>query len=200
VGTALTFELINADGTHFGGNISPGMAIRLRALNAFTGKLPLIDAGDDPAVFHTCIAQRTADAIRVGVVSGIAYEIEGYIRQMLVWYPDAVFFLTGGDALTFHTCLTNRFPTLSLILDPHLALKGLNHILAQLTPLQTGTQRRRRLVPAYRIPQLPLLPDVEAQITTQEVIKKNVTARTALATMLLQSQLFLKKRILQVFE
>jgi hypothetical protein len=55
--------------------------------------------------------------------------------------------------------------------------------LAQLTPLQTGTQRRRRLVPDYRIPRLPLSPDIEAQITTQEVIRKTVATRTALATM-----------------
>mgnify|MGYP003213786755 CR=1 FL=1 len=40
-GTAITYELIDASGSYLGGNISPGMTTRFRALNLFTEKLPL---------------------------------------------------------------------------------------------------------------------------------------------------------------
>ena len=41
-GTAITYELIDASGSYLGGNISPGMTTRFRALNQFTKKLPLV--------------------------------------------------------------------------------------------------------------------------------------------------------------
>ena len=41
-GTAITYELIDASGSYLGGNISPGMTTRFRALNLFTEKLPLV--------------------------------------------------------------------------------------------------------------------------------------------------------------
>ena len=42
-GTALKFDLVTADGTYHGGSIAPGLAMRLRALHAFTGRLPLLE-------------------------------------------------------------------------------------------------------------------------------------------------------------
>ena len=41
-GTAITYEVIEAPGIFLGGNISPGMTTRFRALNHFTKKLPLV--------------------------------------------------------------------------------------------------------------------------------------------------------------
>ena len=41
-GTAITYELVDASGSYLGGNISPGMTTRFRALNQFTKKLPLV--------------------------------------------------------------------------------------------------------------------------------------------------------------
>jgi type III pantothenate kinase len=114
------------------------MSIRFRALNAFTDKLPLIDIGAAPSVYYARIAQQTADALRAGVVSGMVYEMEGYIRQMLTGYPKTVIFFTGGDAPAFHTCIAKRFSSIPIILDPHLALKGLNRILTQLPPSANG--------------------------------------------------------------
>ena len=43
-GTALKLDLVTADGTYHGGSIAPGLAMRLRALHAFTGRLPLLAA------------------------------------------------------------------------------------------------------------------------------------------------------------
>ncbi|MEG1579744.1 MAG: type III pantothenate kinase, partial [Bacteroidaceae bacterium] len=41
VGTCITYELVDAAGVYQGGNISPGIKIRLNALHQYTGLLPL---------------------------------------------------------------------------------------------------------------------------------------------------------------
>ena len=46
-GTALTYEFIDAQGRYWGGNISPGIYIRFKTLNACCDKLPLIEKGGD---------------------------------------------------------------------------------------------------------------------------------------------------------
>ena len=46
-GTALTYEFIDANNNYWGGNISPGIYTRFKALNACCDKLPLIEKGGD---------------------------------------------------------------------------------------------------------------------------------------------------------
>ena len=43
MGTAITYDIIDAAGNYLGGNISPGVAMRLKALHHFTEKLPLVE-------------------------------------------------------------------------------------------------------------------------------------------------------------
>ena len=43
-GTCIKFDAISGKGEYFGGAISPGLEMRFKALNHFTGKLPLIEA------------------------------------------------------------------------------------------------------------------------------------------------------------
>lgn len=119
-GTAITYDLL-VDGIRFdGGNISPGVGLRLRSLNQFTGRLPLVSAeGDLPQIGYD-----TETAIRAGVVWGIVYEIEGYIRTLKINYSDLLIFLTGGDANLFAEKLKSP-----IFVDRKLVLKGLNRIL-----------------------------------------------------------------------
>lgn len=119
-GTCITYELLDASGHYLGGNISPGMEMRLKALHHFTGKLPLVTSegrvplmGDD-----------TETAIRAGVIKGIEYEINGYIMALKHKYPELLIFLTGGDDFSFDTNLKNI-----IFADRFLVLKGLNRIL-----------------------------------------------------------------------
>ena len=50
-GTCITYEFIDAAGRYHGGNISPGVQMRFRALHEFTGRLPLVlRGGTAPAV------------------------------------------------------------------------------------------------------------------------------------------------------
>jgi len=69
-GTALTFDFLSGD-TYKGGNISPGLTMRFKALNKFTDKLPLVSHTDS----YTFPGQNTNDAIAAGVITGVTYEI-----------------------------------------------------------------------------------------------------------------------------
>lgn len=97
VGTCVTYDYVSADGRYLGGNISPGVGMRLVSLHEQTARLPLVAAeGALPA-----IGRNTEEAIRSGVLRGIDYEISGYIRQMLRQHPKARIFLTGGNSYRF---------------------------------------------------------------------------------------------------
>lgn len=119
-GTAITYELIEASGNYLGGNISPGMDMRFRALHQFTQKLPIIvEKNEVPFVGTT-----TETAIRAGVVNGIVYEMDGYIDRLRLKYPNLFVFLTGGNSFYFVGRLKNP-----IFADINLVLTGLNRIL-----------------------------------------------------------------------
>lgn len=121
-GTAITFDLLTKNGTFFGGTISPGLEMRFKALNMFTGKLPLISVSGK-SVFPN-FGKSTHEAISSGVVNGILNEIEGYITSTNVSYPQLKIILTGGDAIFFEKKLKN-----SIFVDLNLLSIGLNTIL-----------------------------------------------------------------------
>ena len=119
-GTALTYEFVDAEGNYHGGNISPGIYTRFKALSAYCDKLPLIEKDGDRPEF----GYNTETAIRSGVIKGMELEIEGYITYMRKKYPGLLVFLTGGDKFSFDTNLKSI-----IFADRFLVLKGLNRIL-----------------------------------------------------------------------
>ena len=119
-GTCITYEVIDAKGNYWGGNIAPGMQMRLRALHEFTARLPLVTPeGNVPGMGYD-----TETAIRSGVLRGMKYEIEGYIRSMRAKYPHLLVFLTGGNRIKFDTTITDI-----IIADKYIVPRGLNRIL-----------------------------------------------------------------------
>ena len=119
-GTCVTYEFVDAQGRYHGGNISPGMQMRFKALHHLTGHLPLVSAEGRMLP----MGKDTETAIRAGVLKGMEYEIEGYIRRMKHKYPELLVFLTGGDDFSFDTNLKSI-----IFADRFLVLKGLNRIL-----------------------------------------------------------------------
>ena len=119
-GSAITYEFIDAEGQYHGGNISPGMQMRFKALNQYTSRLPLIS----PEGSMPVMGKNTETAIRSGVIKGIEYEITGYIMALKHKYPEVLVFLTGGDQFSFDSNLKNI-----IFADRYLVLKGLNRIL-----------------------------------------------------------------------
>lgn len=119
-GTCITYDFIDAEGIYRGGNISPGVNMRMKALHWFTDKLPLVSPdGETPQWGNT-----TETAIRSGVIQGVGLEIEGYIRKIKEAYPSLLVFVTGGDGELFKMNDEN-----TIFVDKYLVLKGLNRIL-----------------------------------------------------------------------
>jgi type III pantothenate kinase len=121
-GTALTYDVADAAGVYLGGGISPGIAMRYRALHTFTARLPQVDPvfGAVPVIGNS-----TEASIRSGVQNGILAEVEGIIAQYQTQVgPNLRVFLTGGDAVFFSDHL--KSPTFA---DPHLVVKGIYHSL-----------------------------------------------------------------------
>jgi type III pantothenate kinase len=119
-GTAITYDFLNSGKEYSGGNISPGMEMRFKALNQFTGKLPKVSAKN---VFPE-MGIDTESAILSGVSNGIIFEMESYIRIFSKKHKDLKIILTGGDANFF---VRNLKKTIFVV--PNLILIGLNHIL-----------------------------------------------------------------------
>ena len=119
-GTAITYDFLSKEGEFVGGNIAPGITMRLKSLNQFTHKLPLVEMkGETPIIGFD-----TQTAIRSGVINGICYEIIGFISQIESFHPSVLVFLTGGDSNYLSEKLKYRF-----FVDKNLVLKGLNRIL-----------------------------------------------------------------------
>lgn len=92
-GTAVTEDLV-AEGRFLGGNISPGLSLRFRALNGYTSRLPLVEPdGELPDFGHD-----TVTAIRAGVLRGLLAEIRGARDMAARRFGNVKIILAGGDA------------------------------------------------------------------------------------------------------
>jgi len=119
-GTALTIDFINKKAEYLGGNISPGMEMRFKALNQFTKKLPKISKNEN----FNFIGNTTESAIISGVQQGMINEIEGYINRFYKEYNGLKIILTGGDSFFFEKNIKN-----TIFANSELVLIGLNYIL-----------------------------------------------------------------------
>lgn len=122
IGTCMTFDFIDAKAVYCGGAISPGLHMRLQSLNAFTGKLPLVDL--KPPI--DLIGRSTNESILSGVVNGMIKELDGIIDEYKMRYPEVKIILTGGDIAFFDKKLKN-----SIFADAEILLKGMHFILEQ---------------------------------------------------------------------
>lgn len=122
-GTAVTADVIDATGTFRGGNISPGLGLRFRALHAFTDRLPDVSAeGDVPSFGHD-----TDTAIRSGVILGLAAEIKAEMAEAQRLYGARRVVITGGDGelLASRIATDNNF---EISYQPDLMALGLARI------------------------------------------------------------------------
>ena len=92
-GTTLSVDFTGADGTYAGGNMSLGFRTRFKALNRYSRSLPLVEIPSFPEP----LGNSEVSSIESGVVSGIVFEIEGYLKMQ----PENIVVFTGGDANYF---------------------------------------------------------------------------------------------------
>lgn len=119
-GTCIKYDFVNAENQYLGGNISPGIDMRFKALNTFTAQLPLVSKAEDTEL----LGGSTEQAIRLGVQLGALEEVKGIITRFKARYDDVKVILTGGDLPFFVSELKNH-----IFADPFLTLRGLNVIL-----------------------------------------------------------------------
>ncbi len=111
-GTAITLDLVDAEGLHQGGIISPGLQLMKTSL--FSNTVALNPFRED---YKLGLAIQTNHAI----FSGTLYAAIGLIEQAINNQPlKAMLILTGGDATVIAQNLS-----LPVIIEPELVLKGL---------------------------------------------------------------------------
>ncbi len=120
-GTCVTYDAIDQNANYYGGNISPGVKMRCKAMHQFTARLPEIE----PVDFSFDVGFDTVSSLLTGVVLGISYEIDGFIRQYERKYGGLNVILTGGDADLIARHLKGVFK-----INNRISLLGLNKILS----------------------------------------------------------------------
>ncbi|GHB52273.1 type III pantothenate kinase [Mongoliitalea lutea] len=122
LGSCITYDLLDASDTFTGGSISPGLSMRFRAMHQQTARLPLtaLEKEQQPSLVGT----DTVACMQSGVYYGILYEMEGFIRQYALRYPDLKVIICGGDSFFFETLTKDH-----IFVIPNLVLYGLNRIL-----------------------------------------------------------------------
>jgi type III pantothenate kinase len=77
-GTAVTHDVVSADGEYLGGVIFPGVEISLEALTERAAALPTIDLFEP----RSLIGKSTVDAIRSGMIFGYAAMVDGILGRL----------------------------------------------------------------------------------------------------------------------
>ena len=119
IGTCVKFDFVDKIGNYLGGSISPGIHLRYKSLNDYTGNLPLLSDCSRADL----IGNSTLNSIKSGVMNGIQSEINQFISQYSEQYQDLTIFVTGGDAVYF------EFPSKNnTFVEENFTLKGLYKI------------------------------------------------------------------------
>ena len=117
-GSAITVDLVSAQGAFAGGAIAPGIAMAARALDAFTDLLPLVEVTEPPPV----LGKSTLAAVSSGLYWGTVGAVRELARRL--GDDDTQVFLTGGDAPEFVAILAEEREHAPQFV-PHLTLAGI---------------------------------------------------------------------------
>jgi len=110
-GTAITVDLLDAQGRHLGGFISPGLTLMKKSLAGGTAALPFSD---------TAYPLEPANFTEAAIYSGALLAAIGLIEQVVAKQSKQLVILTGGDAALIAPHLS-----VMAIVDMDLVLRGL---------------------------------------------------------------------------
>jgi type III pantothenate kinase len=77
-GTAITYDVVSADGELLGAIISPGIEISLEALSERAARLPRVELEAPPEL----IGRNTETSIQSGVIYGFAGQVDGIVGRL----------------------------------------------------------------------------------------------------------------------
>jgi type III pantothenate kinase len=114
IGTAATFDVVDAEGNYCGGAIAPGINLSLQALEMAAAKLPHI-AIKRPAVV---IGKSTVPAMQSGLFWGYVGLIEGLVTRIKrEWAQPMTVISTGGLSPLFANvtdCIQHIVPDITM--------------------------------------------------------------------------------------
>ncbi len=132
-GTCNTYDLL-VNGHFVGGNIAPGIQMRLDAMHHFTAALPQCSIQNAQFTIDKSLGETTKSAILNGAYCGVINEINGYIERYSREYDDLKVVLTGGlfnlQIADFRLHIVDN--NTELLFEPTLVPKGLNYIVNSL--------------------------------------------------------------------
>lgn len=120
IGSCITCDLVNEMNQFVGGTISPGLAMRLKAMHTFTRNLPLLE----PEEMAEGVPGSTKEAMLAGAIIGAKHELLGFIGYYQKIYPELKVIICGGDAKYF-----DKMNEMNTFVLPNLVLEGLDAIL-----------------------------------------------------------------------
>lgn len=129
-GTALNFDVVNAEGHYIGGSLAPGLVIALDAMTSRAARLFSVELVAPP----TAIGKNTTHAIQSGLVLGYISLVEGMIQRLsaeLGAKPTVV--VTGGYAELF----ADQSPLIDAH-DPDLTIEGLRLVYERISSPKAG--------------------------------------------------------------
>ncbi|MDA0205489.1 MAG: type III pantothenate kinase [Acidobacteria bacterium] len=119
-GTAINFDVVQADGSYVGGLLCAGVEVAAKALFSNTAKLPQIEVTRPAKLIGTS----TVSALQSGLFYGSLGLLDGILERLLAELgPDTKIVGTGGQAHVI--CPSSRYVQ---EVDEHLTLKGLRLI------------------------------------------------------------------------
>ena len=123
-GTAITIDVVHADGTFLGGVIMPSPTLSSRALADYTAKLPNVSLTPPEGAFGTS----TVEALQHGLINGMIDGVLGTIARIEQFLDSSlVITITGG----WHQVLAEHIPRAQINQD--LVLHGIR-LLMQFNP------------------------------------------------------------------
>jgi len=120
-GTCIKYNFVNSQNEYIGGAISPGILMRLKAMNHYTSRLPLIEPDFN---YEKLTGQSTQESLLSGALIGAVAEVDEMINRYNREHKNLMVALTGGDSVYLSKQLKNR-----IFANPDLVLAGLNTIL-----------------------------------------------------------------------
>jgi type III pantothenate kinase len=116
-GTATTFDVVGSQGEYFGGVISPGVNLSIKALYDMTAQLPRITLKSQKNI----IGKSTIEAINSGIYFGYISLVEGMIKKIKAEYQQEMKVITTGGLSSLFGKVTKDIDHI----EPDLTLEGL---------------------------------------------------------------------------
>lgn len=120
IGTSITYDFLNKKNEYLGGNISPGLNMKFKALNNQTHNLPLVEK----IKINSIIGSSTKSSVISGVINGTLGEINYISNLYKNKFKKIMIILTGGDSKFLFNHIKN-----GILADSNFLLSGLNLLL-----------------------------------------------------------------------